>query len=224
MAYITAFLEGLLSFISPCVLPMIPLYIGYLAGEAATDKDGKKKNPLLNTLSFILGFTLFFMALGASATALGSYLSTHLPLMNRIGGILIVILSLGFLGAGFLPVLGNTYKLPFKKTHNLGFASSFLFGLVFAIGWSPCTGPFLGSALMMAANASTLFKGMLSLFAYAMGLAVPFALSSLLFTQLESTFVFIKKHYKAVDIISGIILLVMGILMILGYSPATLFA
>jgi cytochrome c-type biogenesis protein len=201
---------------------MIPLYIGYLAGDVATE-GSQKKRQWVNTVFFILGFTLFFVALGATATALGAYLSRHLATLNKIGGGLIILLSLGFLGAGFLPVLGNTYKLQFKNPRSLGVLSSLLFGLVFAIGWSPCTGPFLGSALMMAANAETVGKGMLSLFAYAMGLAVPFALSSLLLNQLESAFSFIKKHYVAVERISGILLLAMGIVMVLGYSPAMLF-
>ncbi|MGH4036421.1 MAG: cytochrome c biogenesis CcdA family protein [Sphaerochaeta sp.] len=225
MAYFTAFLEGLLSFISPCVLPMIPLYIGYLAGGTLSDKDGELKenhNLIKNSISFVLGFTLFFVALGASASFLGTYLNEHLDVINRVGGVIVIIFALSFLGLKFLPFLENTHKLRMKTT-GLGIFSSLLFGIVFAIGWSPCTGPFLGSALMLAANSDTLKQGVFTLFCYAMGLGVPFLLSAVLMKQLEGTFSFIKKHYKVVNLISGILLLVMGIFMVLGYSPAQLF-
>jgi len=224
MAYITALLEGLLSFISPCVLPMIPLYIGYLAGGIADkDSDEKSMNKLIwNSIFFIFGFTVLFAALGASASYLGQYLNSHLDMINRVGGILVVIFALSFLGLKLLPFLENTYKLKFKA-RSLTYFSSFLFGIVFAVGWSPCTGPFLGSALLLAANTETLYQGIFTLLFYSLGLGVPFFLSAVLLKQLEGAFTFIKKHYKVVTIISGLLLLAMGILMILGYSPAILF-
>jgi cytochrome c-type biogenesis protein len=224
MAYITALLEGLLSFISPCVLPMIPLYIGYLAGNIA-DKDNEEKNRnklLFNSIFFILGFTILFATLGASASFLGQYLSEHLETINRIGGVIVIIFALSFLGLKMLPFLENTYKLKFKAK-SLNYFSSLIFGIVFAVGWSPCTGPFLGSALMLAANTDTLYQGIFTLIAYSLGLGVPFFLSALLLKQLEGAFSFIKKHYKVVTVISGVLLLLMGILMVLGYSPAILF-
>jgi len=224
MAYITALLEGLLSFISPCVLPMIPLYIGYLAGGIANkDNQELNKNKLLfNSLFFIIGFTLLFATLGASASFLGQYLSEHLEAINRVGGVIVIIFALSFLGLKFLPFLENTYKLN-ANTKSLNYFSSFIFGIVFAVGWSPCTGPFLGSALMLAANTATLYQGVFTLLAYSLGLAIPFFLSALLLKQLEGAFSFIKSHYKIVTIISGLLLLAMGILMVLGYSPAILF-
>lgn len=224
MAYITAFLEGLLSFISPCVLPMIPLYIGYLAGGIA-NKDSSEidRNKLIwNSIFFILGFSVLFATLGASASFLGQYLSDHLDMINRIGGVIVIIFALSFLGLKMLPFLENTYKLKFK-TKSLNYFSSFVFGIVFAVGWSPCTGPFLGSALMLAANTETLYQGIFTLISYSLGLGVPFFLSAVLLKQLEGAFTFIKKHYKIVTIISGLLLLLMGILMVMGYSPAILF-
>jgi cytochrome c-type biogenesis protein len=224
MAYITAFLEGLLSFISPCVLPMIPLYIGYLAGGSINNEGEEKPNNnlIVNSISFVIGFSLLFVALGASASFLGTYLNEHLDIINRVGGIIVIIFALSFLGLKFLPFLENTYK-PRMNTKSLGVFSSLLFGIVFAIGWSPCTGPFLGSALMLAANSDTLRQGIFTLFAYAMGLGIPFLLSAILLKQLEGAFNFIKKHYRVVSLISGLLLLVMGIFMSLGYSPAQLF-
>ncbi len=224
MAYITALLEGLLSFISPCVLPMIPLYIGYLAGGIATkDNNEIDRNRLLwNSVFFIVGFSALFATLGASASFLGQYLSEHLDTINRVGGVIVIIFALSFLGLKMLPFLENTYKFNFK-VKSINYFSSFVFGIVFAVGWSPCTGPFLGSALMLAANTDTLYKGIFTLLSYSLGLAIPFFLSALLLKQLEGAFAFIKKHYKIVTAISGVLLLMMGILMVLGYSPAILF-
>jgi cytochrome c-type biogenesis protein len=224
MAYLTALLEGLLSFISPCVLPMIPLYIGYLAGGIA-DKDSgeiERNKLLINSIFFILGFTLLFATLGASASFLGQYLSDHLDTINRVGGVIVIIFALSFLGLKLLPFLENTYKMK-ANTKKLNYFSSFIFGIVFAVGWSPCTGPFLGSALMLAANTATLYQGVFTLIAYSLGLAIPFFLSALLLKQLEGAFSFIKTHYKIVTLISGSLLMIMGILMVLGYSPAMLF-
>jgi len=229
MAYLTALLEGLLSFVSPCVLPMIPLYISYLAGEAGAIsennelKDKKKnKNLLINSLSFILGFTVLFVLLGATASSIGSFFQDHLKTINIITGIIVVIFS-SLYGLKIFPFLNNIYKINYQNKH-FNLFTSFIFGLVFAIGWSPCTGPFLGSALMLAANSATLYQGMLTLLFYALGIGIPFFLSALLLSSLDNVFAWIKAHFKLINIISGTLLLIMGILMIAGYSPATLFS
>jgi len=230
MAYLTALLEGLLSFLSPCVLPMIPLYIGYLAGEAGSisgnsklEESKKSKILIINTLSFIIGFTVLFVFLGATASSIGTFFQSHLNTINLVAGIIVVIFSLHLFGLKIFPFLENVYKINYKSKH-FNLLTSFLFGLVFAVGWSPCTGPFLGSALMLAANSSTLYQGMLTLLFYALGIAIPFLLSAILLSQLENAFKWIKTHYKLINIISGSLLLVMGIMMIVGYSPALLFS
>lgn len=224
MAYFSAFLEGLLSFISPCVLPMIPLYIAYLAGSSISEesKNESSVSLVINSISFIIGFSIIFVALGASASYFGNYLNEHLDKLNRIGGFVLIIFSLSFLGLKFLPFLEKTYK-PRMNVKSLSISSSLLFGIIFAIGWSPCTGPFLGFALMLAANSETLRQGVFTLLFYSMGLGIPFLLSAMFLNHLEGAFKLIKKHYTLVAIISGLLLLFMGIYMSLGYSPNQLF-
>ncbi|NCC65532.1 MAG: cytochrome c biogenesis protein CcdA [Spirochaetia bacterium] len=222
MAYVTAFLEGIISFISPCILPILPLYFSYLAGGVA-DRDERKGMLLKNSFSFVLGFTILFVALGAASTSIGRFLQDHLEILNRIGGVLVILFALNNLGLVLIPMLNNNHKFEMKGLKNMNIPKSMLFGFVFAIGWTPCVGPLLGSALMMAANAELLYKGMLTLFLYAMGLAIPFIFSAILLEQLEDVFNAIKKHAKLITILSGVFLLVFGIALALGFNPAALF-
>ncbi|ADY13007.1 cytochrome c biogenesis CcdA family protein [Sphaerochaeta globosa] len=222
MAYFTAFLEGIISFISPCILPILPLYFSYLAG-GVVQKDQEKGVLLKNSIAFVVGFTILFVALGAASTTVGKYLSTHLLLLNRIGGVLVILFALNNLGFVLIPALNDNHKVQMKSLKNMNIPKSMLFGLVFAIGWTPCVGPLLGSALMMAANAELVYKGMLTLFFYAMGLAIPFLFSALLLEQLEGVFSTIKKHAKLITIISGLFLLAFGVALTLGFNPAALF-
>jgi cytochrome c-type biogenesis protein len=221
MAYLTAFLEGIISFISPCILPILPLYFSYLAGGVS---DGPHKGVLIrNSLSFVAGFTVLFIALGAASTAIGQFLSDHLSLLNRVGGVLVILFALNNLGVFFIPAFNDTHKFQFKSLKNMTVSKSFLFGIVFAVGWTPCVGPLLGSALMMAANAALLWKGMLTLFCYALGLGVPFLFTAFLLEQLEGVFESIKKHSKVISLVSGLFLLAFGIVLVLGFNPAALF-
>lgn len=222
MAYLTAFLEGIISFISPCILPILPLYFSYLTGGVA-DKSQGKGILLRNSLSFVGGFTLLFVALGAASTSVGQFLSSHLELLNRIGGVVVILFALNNLGVFLIPAFNSTHKVQFKSLQNMNLPKSFLFGLVFAIGWTPCVGPLLGSALMMAANAEMLHKGMLTLFFYAMGLGLPFLFSALLIDQMQGVFTSIKKHFKVISLVSGLFLLAFGIALVLGFNPAALF-
>ena len=213
MTYITAFLEGLLSFISPCVLPLIPIYIGYFSGGIADERNNGKL--IINTLLFIAGFTLLFVILGATASTAGAFFNENFRTINIVFGVILILLRLNFFGLNWLPFLNNTKKMKFSPK---GFnpLTSFLFGLAFAIGWSPCTGPFLGSALMKAANTSTVGQGMFTLFMYALGIGVPFFLTAILLDQLGKTFEWIKKHYGIIEKISGAVILIFGIVLIVG--------
>jgi cytochrome c-type biogenesis protein len=222
MAYFTAFLEGIISFISPCILPILPLYFSYLAGGVA-QKEEQNGVLLKNSIAFVIGFTILFVTLGAASTTVGKYLSMHLSTLNRIGGVLVILFALNNLGFVLIPALNNNHKFQLKSLKNMNIPKSMLFGLVFAIGWTPCVGPLLGSALMMAANAELVQKGMLTLFFYAMGLAIPFLFSALLLDQMEGVFAAIKKHAKLITIISGLFLLVFGVVLTLGFNPAALF-
>ncbi|MFA5448171.1 MAG: cytochrome c biogenesis protein CcdA [Sphaerochaeta sp.] len=222
MAYLTAFLEGIISFISPCILPILPLYISYLAGGVA-DEQGRGRMLIKNSIAFVIGFTLLFVAMGAASTSLGRFLSSHLALLNRIGGVIVILFALNNLGFALIPALANNHRIQMKGLSNMNVPKSMLFGIVFAVGWTPCVGPLLGAALMMAANAEMLVEGMATLFFYAMGLGIPFLLSALLIEQLEGVFTAIKKHGKIITIVSGLFLLVFGIALVLGFNPAALF-
>lgn len=211
MQYIIVFLEGIITFISPCLLPMLPVYVSYFAGRNNDDK-GKTLN---NALGFVLGFTLVFIILGAFAGTVGRFLREHTMLFNLITGSIVILFGLNFLGIiriGFL----NKSASGETKTHDLGFFPSVLFGMVFSISWTPCVGAFLGSALMLAAQSGSAGKGILMLLLYSLGLGIPFILSAVLIDKLKSTFDFVKKNYTVINRISGIFLILIGILMVSG--------
>ncbi len=149
MEYILLFLEGIITFISPCILPMLPIYISYFAGDNNLE-DGKKNNTLINALGFVIGFTIIFTLLGTLAGTFGSFIRNYYTLLNIIGGTIIVIFGLNYMGLLRIPFLERSFKMD-MKIKSLKFISSILFGVVFAIGWTPCVGTFLGSALMIAA-------------------------------------------------------------------------
>lgn len=215
ISYLLTFTEGILTFISPCILPMLPVYFLYLAGtsegEGASQIDVNRSRLLMNSLGFVAGFTLAFILLGAAAAALGSMLENGRPLFQKISGVIMVLFGLHYMGIlriGFL----NTEKRFRIKTDRLKFAGSVLFGFVFGFGWSPCLGPFLGSAMMLAGNSGTIAKGMLLLLVYSIGLAIPFVISAVIFENVRGVFDWLKKHTRVISIISGILLIVAGIL------------
>lgn len=212
MAYFISFLEGIITFISPCLLPMLPIYISYFAGQE--NKEEKSKT-LKNSLGFVLGFSIIFIVLGAFAGSIGGLLKQYGTAVNIITGSIVVIFGLNFMGVfkiGFI----NTSKRINSTKINSGFISSVLFGIIFSIGWTPCAGAFLGSALMMAASSSDMAKGILMLFCYSLGLGIPFIISAVLIQRLKSAFDFIKRHNRIINIISGSLLVIVGVLMITG--------
>lgn len=210
MQYFIAFLEGLITFISPCLLPMLPIYVSYFAG--GTERSTKKT--LKNSLGFVLGFTIVFVALGALAGSLGSFLQKYRLFMNILTGLIVIFFGLNFLGVFKLNIFKGINKSVDKN--NLGFFSSMLFGMIFSIGWTPCVGAFLGSALALASQQGKVLTGIIMLMAYSLGLGVPFVLSAVLIDKLKSTFNFIKKNYKTINIISGGLLVLIGLLMMSG--------
>ena len=211
MQYMIAFLEGIITFISPCLLPMLPIYISYFAGGDDEPKAGKT---FTNALGFVLGFTIVFTSMGAFAGTLGAFLKNHSVAVNIVAGAVVVLFGLNFLGIIKLNLFRGS-KLT-ANTDNLKFFSSMLFGMVFSIGWTPCVGAFLGSALMMASQQGTVMEGILMLVLYSMGLGIPFVLSALLIEHLKSAFDFIKRHYKQINIFSGVLLVIVGIAMMTG--------
>ncbi len=207
MDYIITFLEGLISFISPCMLPMLPLYISYFA--AGTNHKGKV---LLRAGCFVLGFTLVFSAMGLFAGSLGSFLNRYQTAVNIVSGGLIILFGLMYLEIIRIPLFKGM-----EGGRNAGSAiSAFLFGVVYSVSLTPCVGAFLGSALMMASAAGTAVKGLTLLVTYSLGLGVPFLISAVLIQQLSGAFNFIKRHYKTINLVCGIFLIVVGVVMALG--------
>lgn len=208
MQYILTFLEGFISFISPCMLPMLPIYISYFAGNA-----DKKHKTLLKVFGFILGFTLVFTALGLFAGTIGGLLTKYQTAVNIVSGAIVILFGLSYIEIIHLPFFKGM-----KGEHKeiSGFFSSMLFGVIFSVSLTPCVGAYLGSALMLASSTGDAVKGTLLLLTYSLGLGVPFFVSAILIDKLNSIFGFIKRHYKLINNICGIFLILVGILMMCG--------
>ena len=209
MQYLISFLEGIITFISPCLLPMLPIYISYFAGGG----QRSTKKTLLGAAGFVLGFTVVFVAMGALAGTLGSFLTKYQTWVNLISGLIVILFGLNFMGILKLNLFRGGAQL--QKAPN-GFFSSLLFGVIFSVGWTPCVGAFLGSALLLASQQGHVLEGMLMLFVYSLGLGVPFLISALLIDKLKSAFGWIKSHYDLVNKLSGGLLILVGILMASG--------
>ena len=212
MRYTISFFEGVITFISPCLLPLLPVYISYFSGGGSG--TGKKKT-ILGAAGFILGFTLVFTLLGAFAGLLGGFLIRYQTAVNIVSGMVVLLFGLNYLGILNIGLLNNTYSSGSGKS-SPGFFPAVLFGMVFSISWTPCAGAFLGSALMLASQQGSAIYGIFMLLCYSLGLGLPFLISAILIDELKSTFDWIKKRYKTVNIISGLFLTAIGILMITG--------
>ena len=208
MEYLLTFLEGIISFISPCMLPMLPVYISYFAGG-----DTEKKSVLfLRVLAFVFGFTAIYAALGLSAGFIGSFLISFKTAVNIVFGLLMVFFGLCYLEViklGFLKGIKNAVKAE-------SIISAFVFGIIFSVSQTSCTGVFLGSALTLAANSGTAPKGVMLLVSYSLGMGIPFLLSALLLNRLKKAFSFIKRHYRVINTVCGIFLIAVGVLMMAG--------
>lgn len=205
MDFFVIFIEGLASFISPCVLPMLPMYVSYFTGK---DKDSKRA--VINSLGFVLGFTIIFVLLGIFASTLGKLITTNIRYINIILGIIIILFGLNYIGIFNIKILNKSKGIK-KNTDKLSFFSSILFGMIFSVCWTPCVGVFLSSALMISATSENILKGGIMLFIFSLGLGIPFILTSVFLEKLKNTFDFIKKHYDIINKIAGIILIFSGI-------------
>ena len=210
MAYIIAFLEGIITFISPCLLPMLPIYLSYFAGGGARSTS----KTLRCALGFVVGFSVAFVAMGALAGSIGSFLSAQRRVVDLLCGAVVVIFGLNYLGVLNLNLFSGSRRQVRKD--NMTFLSALVFGLVFALGWTPCVGAFLGSALMMASQQGHALQGTLMLLCYSLGLGIPFILSAVLIDSLKSAFNWIKRNYSLINTISGILLIIIGMLMATG--------
>lgn len=215
--FITVFLEGLASFLSPCVLPLIPVYLTYLTGQSMQDmaNNKSKKQLILNSVGFVLGFSMVFIALGAAATSIGQFLRQYQYVIKKISGILIIIF--GLFHAGFLNIsfMNQERRRQIGTSSAPSFITSLLIGMGFSIGWTPCIGPILTSVLLMASSAETLRAGMGLLGIYALGLGVPFIIMALLMGTMWDRFKNLYRYMDWIKRISGILLATIGVLMLL---------
>jgi cytochrome c-type biogenesis protein len=210
-----AFLAGLLSFLSPCVLPLVPSYIGFLTGMTLPEMTGRRRVALLHAVLFVAGFSLIFILLGASATALGGALKYYQVWIARVGGVLVILFGLVCLGvvkAGFLEQ-ERRLQLQHKP---VGYLGSVLVGMAFGAGWTPCIGPVLGAILSLAATSDSVPRGMLLLGVYSAGLAVPFLLAAVAVESFLEWFQRFRRYLPWVMRVSGVLLIFVGILMATG--------
>ena len=210
MQILIAFLEGIITFLSPCLLPMLPIYLSYFAGGG----ERTVKRTLLGASGFVAGFTVIFVAMGALAGTVGSFLKEYQTAVNLVSGLVVIFFGLHFLGVFKFSLFHGTKKAMNKD--NMGFFTAALFGMVFSLGWTPCVGAFLGSALMLASQAGHVLLGMAMLLAYSLGLGVPFLLSAVLIDQLKGAFNWVKRNYTIINGISGSLLILVGIAMATG--------
>ena len=210
MDYVFTFIEGFASFISPCVLPMLPIYISYFIGE-----DNKKvSKAVINSIGFVLGFSIVFILLSIFASSFGGIISQNIKYIKIVFGIIIILLGLNYMEIIKINLLNKSKGIS-KKIKDLNFVKSLAFGMIFSISWTPCIGTFLASALLLIAKNQDMVKGILLMIIYSIGLGIPFIISAVLLEKLKEAFNFIKKHYNIIKKISGIILIIMGIYMIL---------
>ena len=210
MQYLISFLEGIITFISPCLLPMLPIYISYFGGGEQRDL----RKTLSCATGFVLGFTAVFVALGALASTLGGLLKAHQTAVNIISGLIVILFGLNYLGVlKFNLFRGSRHSV---SQGNMTFFSAFVFGIILSVGWTPCVGTFLGSALMLASQQGHVLAGMGMLLCYSLGLGIPFLFSAVLIDKLKSTFNFIKQHYSIINKVCGGLLIMIGILMATG--------
>ncbi len=207
MRFFITFLEGIISFISPCMLPLLPVYIGYFAGGQA---DKRKVFP--RAIAFVVGFTLIFSLMGLFAGSLGILLRRNRQTVDIVCGILVILFGLSYLDVIRLPFLKGM-----RTAREAGsILSAFLFGVIYSINLTPCVGAFLGSALMLAASEGGALTGLSLLLVYSLGLGIPFVLSAVLLDRLRGAFSFIKRHYRIINIVCGVFLILVGITIALG--------
>jgi cytochrome c-type biogenesis protein len=215
---LAAFIAGVLSFISPCVLPLIPGYVSFVSGVSLEEmrggsaaSDASRRQVLITSLAFILGFSLVFIALGASASAVGKFLFARLPLLERIAGAVIIVFGLHTMGVFRIAALETEKRVQTQK-RPAGPFGAVLVGIAFAFGWTPCIGPILGGILVVAGAKETVREGVVLLAVYSLGLRIPFLLTSLAIDRFFAVSKRIRRHYHTIELVSGALLVVVGLL------------
>ncbi len=217
----SAFAAGFLSFISPCILPLVPVYISFMSAKVAFGQNKKMKLSerlflFLNSLFFVFGFTIIFVLLGSTATFFGRLLQQYSNIIARIGGAILIIFGLHYIGLFKISFLNFEKKLSVPESAKFNYLGSFLIGIIFAFGWVPCVGMILSGILMMASRLDTFLQGVFLLLAYSLGLGIPFIIFSMFISLFSIFFKKISRHMKIIMIISGIFLILLGIIFITG--------
>lgn len=218
---LAAFIAGILSFISPCVLPLIPGYLSFVSGVTLDEMRGTatpqgppaavRRRALVMSLAFVLGFSLVFIGLGASATAIGALLMEHLSLLGKIAGVVIILFGLHMMGVLKIGFLYSEKRMQ-TSAKPAGFFGAVLVGIAFAFGWTPCIGPILAAILAVAATQESVGEGVQLLAVYSAGLGVPFIATSLAINKFFAASARIRKHYHTIEVVSGALLIVVGVL------------
>ena len=216
-ALFVALFAGLISFLSPCVLPIVPPYLAYMSGVALNDEDNKKGRPkfVFTALFFVLGLSTVFIFLGFSASAIGTVFFEYQSVLNTIAGLVIMLFGLHFLDILRLKVLDREARFEVENQQGTAFGS-YILGLAFAFGWTPCIGPQLGAILSLAASNGSIAKGTLLLAFYAIGLGIPFLFFAIFINSLHGTLKFLKQYFKIIERIMGLLLWTVGLLMLTG--------
>lgn len=218
---LAAFAAGILSFVSPCVLPLIPGYVSFVSGVSLEEMRGgvaapsARRQVLVTSLFFVLGFSLVFTALGALGTAVGRFLFSNLPILSKVAGAVLVVFGLHTMGVFRLSFL-ETEKRVHAQRKPAGPFGAMLVGIAFAFGWSPCIGPILGGILAIAGSKQRVWEGVELLAVYSLGLGIPFLLTSMAINQFFAATARIRKHYHAIEVVSGALLVVIGVLIFTG--------
>jgi cytochrome c-type biogenesis protein len=218
---LAAFAAGFLSFVSPCVLPLIPGYISFVSGvsvdemRSETTPTASRLQVFVTSLAFVIGFSIVFIALGASATAVGKFMFAKLPLLSKIAGAILIVFGLHTMGVFRLAIL-DTEKRVHSQRKPAGPLGALLVGVAFAFGWTPCIGPILGGILAIAGSKNSVGEGITLLAVYSLGLGIPFLITSLAINQFFGAAKKIRKHYHAIELASGALLIVIGVLIVTG--------
>jgi cytochrome c-type biogenesis protein len=216
-----ALVAGIASFVSPCVLPFVPAYLSFISGASVTDIVAQRREAALarrvalRSIVFVLGFSTVFVALGASATALGAFLSDHLAIFTKIAGILVILLGLHL--TGLLPINALYRERRFATSPRpVGLLGAFVIGLAFAFGWTPCVGPILGSILALASTQGSVVRGIALLAVYSLGLGLPFIAAGVAVNAFLGLFNRVKRSFRVIEIATGALLVLVGVLMLTG--------
>jgi len=218
ISLVSAFIAGILSFVSPCILPLVPVYISFMTKKAALGTENIKLSQrlfiFLNSVFFVLGFSLVFIILGSTATFFGKILRDYASIISRVGGGLLIIFGLNYMGVFKIPFLNFEKKFNIPEAAKYNYLGSFLIGIIFSFGWVPCIGMILSGILLLASQLSTLTQGIFLLLAYSLGLGIPFILFSVFIGLFSKFFKKINKHMRVLNIISGILLIILGVVFI----------